>query len=364
MHAYAGCPQADAVLGWGSLELMEREQMDMCPACEFSVSSLGRVASASTAIDNGFEYHYEIVADEAQRYQKALDELRGPQSEVKEEAGGLLENVSQLIRSTFNKRIAPVPPGRYGAIALVANMGETSTSKGAGSAFVADVGSLHTRVAISAATLLGENSEEGRSVINSMLDGCKRDGGFAVGAAGIVLDAWSFLLQAHADGQQALTQGIQSALNAIPLVGASGLGTWASNKLTSLLDDLGVQPADLQARKAVLVNSSYVAEQGDDAASRNYLALKQRVITAAHGADDLFSAVLNDAQLQAIERIEGMGDTIEIASVELLGTGGPSFTIAIPVPEAVRSWGVDAIKDIFGRIRSLHSELTKGTVWR
>ncbi len=363
MHACETCPRAVGIVGWGSLALMESEGMDVCPDCSFTAASMGKVASASTSIANGFEYHYEVVASEAERYRKALEELDGPRSEVKEEAGGLLDGFAELLGSAFDKRIAPQPPGRFGAIALVANVG-TAPSATLGSPFVAAVGELGTRVAVSAATLLSEESDEGRDAINSLLDGFQRDGGGAMGAAGVLLDAWSHLLRAYTSGQQALSGGLQSALESIPLVGASGLGKWAADKLTSLVEGLGLQPADLRARKAVLVNSAYVAEQGDDSASQGYLAMKQRVVAAASGATDLFSMVLNDAQIQAIGQIESFGDSIEIASVELLGPGGPSFTVSLPVPHAAREFGIGAIKGFFERIRSLHAELVGEAVWR
>lgn len=363
MHACEACPRATGVASWGSLALMESEDMSTCPVCSFTAASLGKVAAASTSIQNGFEYHYEIVASEANRYQEALKELDEPRKEVKDEAGGLLNELAELLGSAFGKRIEPQPPGRFGAIAFVANVGTTPLAA-AGSSFVTAGGELKTRVAVSAATLLSENSDEGRTAINSLLDGFKRDGGGVIGAAGVVLNAWSHLLSAYGDGQQALTNGLRSALEGIPLIGASGLGEWAAGKLTSLIEGLGLQPADLRARKAVLVNSAYVAECGNDSASRGYLAMKQRVISAASDATDLFSMVLNDAQIQALGQIEAFGDSIEVASVELFGAGGPRFTVSIPVPRAVRDFAVSTIQDFFERLRLLHAESVESVVWQ
>ena len=45
-----------------------------------------------------------------------------------------------------------------------------------------------------------------------------------MGALGTVLDCWSGLLDAYAQGQEALDDSVSSALDGLPLAGASGLG--------------------------------------------------------------------------------------------------------------------------------------------
>lgn len=71
MHAWDGCPEAGLVDYYGSAEEWESGSFETCPACKFTASALGSVASASTSIDNGFEYHYDAVAQAAADYQKA-----------------------------------------------------------------------------------------------------------------------------------------------------------------------------------------------------------------------------------------------------------------------------------------------------
>ena len=155
--------------------------------------------------------------------------------------------------------------------------------------FVADAGSLGPRAAVSAATLVDEGSIEGRSVINSALDGLRANGGAAGGAAGIVLDAWSWMLGAYAEGQDALVSGVRDCLDAVPLVGASGLGTWASGKLESAIEGVGLQPAEIGALKAVLVNSGHVASKGEGSFASGYVTVKKRVIAYPASSTDLFS---------------------------------------------------------------------------
>ena len=55
-----------------SIAQMEAGGNAPCPACGFTAASMGKVAAASTSIENGFEYHYEAVAQAAEEYQSCL----------------------------------------------------------------------------------------------------------------------------------------------------------------------------------------------------------------------------------------------------------------------------------------------------
>lgn len=365
MHAYSGCPGATGThVGYGSIAQMEDSDYETCPQCGFTAASLGKVAAASSSIDNGFEYHYNIVADEAAAYEEARKEAEEKKDEVKEDVGDLIDKLVEALKETVDKRIEPSPPGRFGSVALVVNAGSSSAAGGFTSSFVTFSGSLGPRAAISAATLLDEQSDEGRTAINSLLDGLREDGGVFVGAAGIVLDAWSWMLSAYADGQSALVDGVENGLNSLPLVGASGLGEWASGKLSDAIEAVGLQPAEIDALKPVVVNSAHVAAKGEGSFARGLVSMKQRVVSHPHAATDLFSAVMTDAERVALAKVGEIGDSVEIASIELLGTGGPSVPITIPIPDEVKAQGVSAIQSIFARLRSQHAETMEVRPWQ
>ncbi|MBQ9043541.1 MAG: molybdenum cofactor biosynthesis enzyme [Eggerthellaceae bacterium] len=362
MHAWAGCPAAAGSLGLGSIQDMEAGGFETCPICGFTAASMGKVAAASSSIENGFEFHYEAVADEAAVYQEARHRADQPKSEVKSRVGGLFEKLVEVLKSTADKRIDASPPGRYGAIAFVVNAGTTSTAGGFASGFVSG-GTLGPRAAVSAATLVDEGSDEGKTALNSALDGLRESGGAAVGAVGIVLDAWSWLLVAYADGQDALTSAIRHGLDSLPLVGASGLGTWASDKLNSVIGDVGLQPAKIGALKPVIVNSAHVAAKGEGSFASGYVSVKQRIVAHPLMSADLFSSLLTEAERMALEKVDGLGDSIEIASIEIAGDGGPSIPITIPLPDAVKFQGVSAIEGLFDQLRSFYVETTGVRVW-
>ena len=245
----------------------------------------------------------------------------------------------------------------------MANTGSTPAAGGFASGFVSQTGSLGTRVAVSGATLIDEGSDEGKTIINSLLDGLREGGGVLVGAAGIVLDAWSWMLKAYGDGQGALVDGVESGLNALPLVGASGLGSWASEKLVDAIASAGLQPAEIGALKPVTLNTAHVAAKAEGSFASAYVGVKQRVVSHPLASTDLFSAVMTEAERVAIARVGEIGDSVEIASIELLGEGGPSIPITIPIPEAAKAQGVGFIQSVFERLRSYRAETSEVRAW-
>ena len=364
MHSYSGCPGATSgVVSYGSLQNMDEAHLEICPECGFSASSMGQVASASSSIDNGFEYHYLAVAREAEEYESERRKADEQKSEVKERVSDLFEKLKEVLEQTAGKRIEVSPPGSYGTVAFVVNRGSMAAAAGMANGFVAASGSLGPRVAVSASTLVEENSDEGKTVINSLLDGLRLDGGVAVGVAGIVLDVWSRVLSVYSNGLESLMDGVESGLNQLPLVGESGLGTWAKEALRKTLEGVGLQPAKIEVLKPVLVNSAHVAAKDDGRFGKALVSIKERVIAHPLYSTDLFSAILTDVERQAIERVEGLGDSIDIASVELLGEGGPSVPITIPLPAEVREFGIGAIQGVFDQIRAYYIEVTGVRVW-
>lgn len=363
MHAWIGCPHAASPVAFESIGAMEAGGYETCPACKFTAASMGKVAAASTSISNGFEYHYEAVAEEALVYEKAFKEAQVPKSQVRNTVSSLFGKLLEAARESAGARISPQPPGRFGAIAFVVNAGSLSTAGPFSSSFVSQGRSLGARAAIGSATLVDEGSDEGKTAINSALDSLKEGGGFAVGAAGFVLDAWSWSLKAYSDGQARIVAGVKGGLDALPLASASGLGDWAAEKLTDAIGAVGLQPAEIGALKPVLVNSAHVAAKSDGSVMSGYLAVKQAVVAHPAMSADLFSAALSDAEYTAVHAIESLDGSIEIASIELLGEGGPSIPLTIPLPEPVKAQGVSAIEGIVARLRAWHAETAETRVW-
>lgn len=167
---------------------MEDMNLPKCVYCEFRASSLGSVASASSSINNGYEYHYAIVENAAKDYQAAREKAAPLNQKVKNFADGIFKKLKELIINVCNKRIYAKPPGAFGTITMVVNTSSAPSSRGFESSFVSSNSNLGVRAAVSAATLIEENSEEGKTVLNSILDGLVDDLPGIAGASGIVLN--------------------------------------------------------------------------------------------------------------------------------------------------------------------------------
>lgn len=361
-HAWAGCPAAAGAGSYVSIAQTEAEPFAECPECGFSAASMGKVAAASSSIENGFEYHYDAVAQAADDYVRARAELDPLASEVKRRAGGLFDQVKSALGKVAGKRLSAQPPGRYGVVALVANTASAPAAGGFGSPFVRGGGTLGARAAVSAATLVADSSEEGATVVSSLLDGVRGQGGAAVGALGAVLDCWSGLLDAYARGQEALDEAVSTSLDGLPLAGASGLGTWAAGALREAVRAAGLAPAELDALKPVLVNSAHVAARDDGAFGARLLSLKKQAIAHPLGSNDVFSSIVGSVEAEAVEGIQGFDGTVEIAVIELWD-GGPSVPVEIALPPAAKDAAADLVQRVADALRGVYAQVTGVRIW-
>ena len=341
MHAWPGCPAAaeETFSGFGSVALYEAEGLPSCEVCEFSAASVGRVASASTSIENGFEYHYRIVAHEAELYQQEYETLTQQSQKVKNPAENLLETIGRLLTDSLNYRIKVEPPGHVGAIAIVVDSGGVSAADLVPNSMVGGQAYLGTRVAFSAATLANDDASESDTVISSFLDGFLAD--TYVGAIpDAALDLWSSLLVMYSKGNRSLSELIESSLNSLPLVGASGLGTWASNKFQGVIEDMGFEPPDLVSHKPVLVNTYHVAKADQNAFTQGLLGAKQAFSNAYGGiAQDPLAALVGVAGGQVLTTYDSWDATFVVAHIELFGEEGPSIPLEISLPPALKDAG-------------------------
>lgn len=186
---------------------------------------MGSVAAASTSIDNGFEYHYAVVEQEAKKYKEAKDKAAPLNAKVKNFANGIFSKLKDLINEVANKRLEAKPPGSYGALCITVNKSEAPASSGFESSFVSSNARLGVRAAISACTLVEEESNESSTIITSFADEIANKMPSVSGPVGIVLGAWSKLLVAYNSGIDAFSSAIEDSLNQIPLMSVSGLGT-------------------------------------------------------------------------------------------------------------------------------------------
>ena len=112
MHG-EGCPGCSnqTRVGSGSIQEMDGSgAYATCPHCKFSASSMGKVAAASSNIENGFEYHYNEVAHAAEEYEKARLKLDPLSKSIKDTAQGLFDTIFEGISEVSAKRLKILPP--------------------------------------------------------------------------------------------------------------------------------------------------------------------------------------------------------------------------------------------------------------
>jgi len=356
MHAWSGCPVAriQTMAGAGSVEQWEVQNLGQCPACEFSASSVGKIAAASSAIDNGFEYHYGIVAREARLYQEARERCAPASDAVKKPVENLMGRLKDLLAAVGGSRMHVAPPGRFGAVALVADTQGISAHDLVPTGFVSGSGSLGGRAALSAATLAQDDQDETNNVITSLLDGiADRTAGKGGFGGSIILDTWSAMLGAYSNGYDAMREGLKRAFGAMPLASESGLGVWAANLLQDSLESVGLEPAPLAAGKPVLVNTYHVASVDDGAVARNVVEAKVAYARLpGRGTGNPLSAVIDAAGSCAFDGIDAWEEDMVVASVELAGDEGPSIPVTFVLPpssgESARGFLASAVQGLQG----------------
>ena len=240
----------------------------MCPTCDFDAVSLGKVAAASTSIENGFEYHYEKVAKAARDYEEAAGEAFVAEHEAKEGAQGVFDKISEALGELAGSRIEAYPPGRFGALAAIVFDAE----KEGDVPFVSVVQQTGSFAAVSAAVLAEDQEED---VLSSLLDGIADEVGPPLSdAAPAVLSLWNSMLEAYAAGTDGLLGAVEKLIDSIPLIGSTGLGTWASGALKDGIESAGLEPANTSSAKPFVSNTVHVAQQGDGVIAQAILAAK------------------------------------------------------------------------------------------
>lgn len=358
MHAWPGCPEAGQATGKGSAADWEAGAFAVCASCGFTAASLGSVAAASTSIENGFEYHYAAIAQAADDYQTARELLEPELAAAKAAVGGLIGQCGEAARSAGSYRIKAAPPGSKGAVALVVVVRPLTADAGFESLFVRGGMTLGTRAAVSGATLLGDSSSEGQTVITALLDGFGGDGGAAVGAARIVLDCWSGLLRTYGEGQAALGDAAEAAISSVPLVSASGLGVWAAKALQDALATAGLHPARLDALRPVLVNSAHVTSAEEGRFSVTYRSVREQALRFSSPTADLFASVALELESEALDAVSAAERGIELARIEL-PIGGVSIPVTVTLPPSLTEDARDLVRRCFDAVSALYGEATE-----
>lgn len=366
IHVSSDCQnvQQGTLLGMYSLAAYEATPVRAeCSVCKMNAASLGKVAAASSVIENGFEYHYNIVAEQAAQYQKAREELDPNTKEIKGSLESLFDQAIKAFNEASSHRITAKPPGRFGAVVIVIDLSSRPASGSFASSFVEDNATLGPRMALSSATLLPDDSDEMVNVLNTVLDGyASLDGGSVTGALRVVLDLWSSVLSAYIKGQEGFIEGVKDALDSLPFASQSGLGTWAAQGLTQTLEKLDLAPCELAAPKPVLLNSAHVLAAGDDSFARALYGVKMRALIYGGATEEFVDEMISSTEQSALASVSDLGQEIQIASIELFD-GAVSIPITIALPSEVIEYASSLVGQGFDYLRGLSQTVIPDRRW-
>ncbi len=342
LHAWEGCPgyQEGSAAGYGSCSDAESGWIALCPECEFSVRTLGRVPAASTSIDNGFEYYYRAFVEAGDAYEEAAEreeQLREELEKDREEIVGALKKGLE----SCSKRYDPQPPGRYGCVSVVIAGSESLQPL----PFVQSQDSLPARVAISGATLAADPAGDQGNVITEIGQGFIPPESLGGGLSKTIIGGWGSALQAYANGVSDASDFFHTTLKAIPLVG-NDLSEKASKSFEDAIKSTGLKPAKLQTYRPVLVNTSHILERDGSDAAKNLLKMK-------HLAQAESAAEVGDLKVMADELSlpSEVGDFL---------SGGELVVATIPLKQY--GFGLEDVKVTIKLSPDLQKQLSEAVV--
>lgn len=135
---------------------------------------------------------------------------------------------------------------------------------------------------------------------------------------------------------------------------ASGLGPWASSAMRDAINAVGFSPADLSARKAVLVNSEHVLRADESTFSARLLSAKEMALSS--GGNSGLSGVLFGVEASASSAIGDLSSEFTVATIALFdGVIEVPITISLPrgvadgLSRALQS-GISALKEVVASV--------------
>ncbi len=291
LHAYSGCTKylQGSDCGFASVSSIDFGSVLKCPVCKFSATTLGRVPSASTSIDNGFEYYYKEFVEAANKYVQASESASESREKLDEKREEIANEIKDAAKEAFGKRYDPQPPGRYGCICIVAS--STSLSK-VSNRFFKGASKDSLRIAISGATLAADTDVNEADVLSSIGANLFPADSVASGISKRVFRYWSKLVKVYANGTKEIEVIFNNILGAIPVVG-NELSSQAVNSFRDALSEIGMQPANLYSYKPIIVNTSVILKRDDSIVSSMVTEMK-KTISSYDEIQQIFNYIQDD----------------------------------------------------------------------
>lgn len=324
LHSSTLCPgAAGAAAGTASVAEVDAGSVARCGRCRMDVGDLGRVASASTSIANGFEHHWRIVVEASEDYERARNEEVAAEGRLRELAEEGERAFSRALERLSVARPSLCPPGAWGCVAVVTRGAAQAVPAEITASFLSSA-ELPEGAAVSAAALAPDPSTAENNVLARFLDSLSAGDSALGGALDGVTDLWGSLLVGYGSAYGSLAERGGELLDGLDGVLGGTVGAWLKGRLKQVMSDSGLEPVDLRLRKPVLVNTQDVLDRsGIDQASA-----VRELVAALPG-----SGSVEDLARSAGLRLSGgaVGGKLTVAELPVPGTGlGIPLTIDLP----------------------------------
>lgn len=326
MHSTLSCPGATGSYA-GSLSLAEFEAgaAGLCEVCRMSAADLGKVAAASTSIDNGFEYFWQRVVEASREYDEAADELAQAKRELQEASEEASDAFDRALEALAVPRPKLKPAGALGCVAVVGRGGSVMSPEQLAGAFV-DKAELPAGAAVSAAALAPDDAADGNDSITRLFEAIEADmGDGSVGVLGAVGRLWGGLLEGYSSAADGLSEAADEALDRVEGLPFASSASWLRNKIMSVIKAAGFEPVDMRLKKPVLTNTQNVLDASGFSGASTARELVERL---PNTTDPM---TLAGALGQEVVNMIGDG-TFTVAELPIPGAGG-SVPLTIDVGE-------------------------------
>lgn len=290
LHSSLSCPGArGSHCGSASLADLEAGRVRECPECAMSIREMGRVASASTNIENGFEHHWREVVEASHEYVRAKAEQSRAERDAKEAAERGSGTFQQALDQLAVIHPTLCPPGAYGCVAVVVRGGGQAVPSELTRAFLS-AGALPPGAAVSAAVLAPDDATAENNVLADFWDSLDVRDSFVGGALDGTCELWGRLLVGYGSAYGRIGDAAGGFLDNLDGVTGGTVGAWLRGKVSGMVRSARLEPVDMRQRKPVLVSTQKVC----DKAGLSKVATVRRLVTSLpdHGSAEDYARAL------------------------------------------------------------------------
>lgn len=141
------------------------------------------------------------------------------------------------------------------------------------------------------------------------------------------------------------------------------MGGWAAERLRDAVGAAGLQPADLDALKAVSVNTLQVVSADDGEFARSFGVVKERALGMSSSTSSAFSMLLSGARSSLYCQIDTLEEGFEVARVEL-PVGNVEVPVTIALPQSAGQAARSAVDESLAALAAAYAEAARERVWQ